>query len=385
MAADLIDFGRRDAAPIVLANPRLPADAVRPVVEYLLARGEWRGHVAIASSGTTTQVPGRNKWVVLSREALLESARAVNAWLDSGSADVWVRPLPDFHVGGLGIHARAFLSAPGSWRSPNGTRGFRERARIERATLTALVPAQVFDLTAAGQRSPAHLRAAVVGGGAIDSVLYEKARSLGWPLLPSYGLSECASQVATARGDLPDLRLLPHVTAATTEEGRLRLRSRALFSGYLFVESGRAWFEDPKEDGAFLSEDCGDVHAGCLRVYGRIGDRVKVGGENVDVARLERLLGVLAGEHGLGPGRSRVARGPGRSAWKRSRARRPVGSAGAGPSGCRSVQPARASVRAGTAGRAVREVPLSALGKVLRAELASRLGRAGGEEWFEIT
>ena len=38
----------------------------------------------------------------------------------------------------------------------------------------------------------------MTGGGALDPSLYKQARDLGWPLLPSYGLTECGSQVATA-------------------------------------------------------------------------------------------------------------------------------------------------------------------------------------------
>ena len=73
------------------------------------------------------------------------------------------------------------------------------RRRMPRSS--SLVPAQVLDLVRAGLRPPPVLRAIVVGGGAISAELYRDARALGWPVLPSYGMTECCSQIATATHD----------------------------------------------------------------------------------------------------------------------------------------------------------------------------------------
>ena len=43
------------------------------------------------------------------------------------------------------------------------------------------------------------------GGGAVSDELYRDARALGWRVLPSYGMTECCSQVATALSDSPEL------------------------------------------------------------------------------------------------------------------------------------------------------------------------------------
>ena len=65
-----------------------------------------RGHIFVATSGTSGDV----KLVALSKDAILASAAAVNARLGARREDVWCCVLPTFHVGGLGIHARAFLT-----------------------------------------------------------------------------------------------------------------------------------------------------------------------------------------------------------------------------------------------------------------------------------
>lgn len=370
----MIAFDDPDDFPRVLANPRMPAEAVAPLQGFLASEERWRGLIAVASSGTTGSVPGRNKWVLLSRTAILTSAHGVNRWFQSDASDVWAQPLPEFHVGGLGILARAFLSGARVVRLPEwNPEKFAQAVHEEKATLSSLVPAQLFDLVGHGLRGSESLRGIVIGGGALDEDLRRQAWDLGWPVLPSYGLSECASQVATARDRDGELGVLPHVEIDVSAEGRLRLRSEALLTGYVFVENGACTFVDPKVDGAFLSEDLGEVAQGKLHLRGRVDDRIKVGGENVDLARLDRLLAGLARDWGFAPGEIALV---------------PVDDARLG----KTVQLAAKRARAADALalidqfnnrvlpferiRACREVetiPLSALGKILRGELARLL------------
>ena len=342
--------------PILLLNPRLP------VKERSLYESAWRaasarspasllensllensllqnsllknGAVALATSGTS----GVLKLVVLDRLALLASAEAVNSHLASNRDDVWLKTLPDFHVGGLSIFARAHLSGATvvETRSDERTGSptwaaklFVAQAFAKKATLASLVPAQIFDLVRAGLRSPPSLRAVIVGGGGLSANLYHEARCLGWPLLPSYGLTECGSTVAIAplepapsitnepatveplwdaklnsrqRASAPALEFLPHIEARVVDgEGHLEIKSPALLRGYIFVhdkpnmlnEYGDIRFDDPKRDGWFKTEDRARLlpphRQGARRVeiLGRSGDFVKIGGESVDIARLE--------------------------------------------------------------------------------------------------
>lgn len=240
------------------------------------------GHVWLATSGTS----GLLKLTALSKRALLASAAAVNRHLDAGAHDVWLCVLPTFHVGGLGIHARAYLS---------GARVVT--AGWEGVTLASLVPAQVSDLVRDRVAPPDSLRAVVVGGGALSADLHETARALGWPLLPSYGMTECSSQVATASHGSTDLLLLDHVDARIEPDGRLALRSDALFTGYATEEG----FVDPKIDGWFITDDVATLDGRVLRVEGRRGDFVKIGGESVDLSRLDRILAEIHADAAVFP------------------------------------------------------------------------------------
>jgi o-succinylbenzoate---CoA ligase len=255
----------------VLLNPRMPAEE-RAALER--AMPPLPGHVFVATSGTS----GAIKLVALSKDAILASAAAVNARLGARREDVWCCVLPTFHVGGLGIHARAFVTGSRVVTMPWDPHAF---ARTE-ATLASLVPAQVHDLVRLGVPPPPSLRLILVGGGAFDS-----SSAPGWPVLASYGMSECASTVA-----VEDV-LLSHLDARVENDGRLAFRGASLLSGYVYADGT---FVDPKVDGWFVSEDLGAVDGRVLHVHGRAGELVKIGGESVDLGRLDRILREIAGD-----------------------------------------------------------------------------------------
>jgi O-succinylbenzoic acid--CoA ligase len=266
----------------LLLNPRMPAEERARLESFVV---ELPRHVWLATSGTT----GALKLTALSKEALLASAAAVNRHLQSDARDVWCSVLPTFHVGGLGIEARAFLSGARVMRMEWDPRVFAAAG----ATLASLVPAQVRDLVDLRLAAPSVLRGIVVGGGALPSALYDEARARGWPVLPSYGMTETCSQVATAGPASPELVLLDHVEARAEADGRLAFRGASLLTGY-GTEDG---FIDPKVGGWFVTEDLGKVDGRTLQVEGRRGDFIKIGGESVDLARLEAILATIAGLH----------------------------------------------------------------------------------------
>ena len=159
------------------------------------------------------------------------------------------------------------------------------------ATLSSLVPAQVYDLVQRGLSPPKTLRAIMVGGGAIHAELQSQAQKLGWPLLASYGLTECASSVALACASSPaDMMLLPHVEAELNSKGLLRLKSAALLTLYALQTSEGIRYHDPKVEGWFTTEDRGEIQKGILKVLGRSAHGIKIGGEKVDLLALERAL-----------------------------------------------------------------------------------------------
>src|SRR5205823_14570109 len=86
--------------------------------------------------------------------------------------------------------------------------------------------------------------------------------------------------------------LLPHLEARSDSDGRLAFRGASLFTGY-GTEGGLI---DPKVGGWFVTEDLGEVNGRTVQVRGRAGDFIKIGGESVDLNRLDSILRYIAGD-----------------------------------------------------------------------------------------
>lgn len=301
MKRNLIDAWDSDTTEILI-NPRIPEEQRLKVGEQL-QKLELRSHFWLATSGSSASSNISPKWVALSKTAVLCSAKAVNDHLQATRNDRWVHALPYFHVGGLGILARAHLLGcqvvqyQAKW-NPNA---FQICCSEHSATLTALVPTQLYDLVQKQLIAPKSLRGAIIGGGALSAALYWAAKALNWNPLPSYGLSECASQVATAPLDslqskkFPFLKFLPHICAvAQTEDSCLKLRSAALLTTYGLITERETYLQDPKKDEWFATEDIVLLQGDSVKIEGRKTDVVKIGGENVNVGLLNSLLETLS-------------------------------------------------------------------------------------------
>ena len=283
---------RKRTAGQVLQNPRDPLPGGGPKLKA--------GQIGFATSGST----GTPSVVVHTRQTLETSARAVNNWLATAASDVWLRVLPDFHVGGYQIGVRAMLSGSriisdeAKWDAQRFVKAVGEEA----VTLSALVPAQVVDLVKRGLRAPAGIRAVMVGGGPLDEQQRLAALALGWPLLRTYGATETASQVATeCIGAAGDLMLLPHwearvmpaagLTVANDKAGLLELRGAALALGrFVRKEQAWLWHKLPDAAGWWQTADQVILSGRKLTFLGRADRVVKVLGELVNLEAVEAAL-----------------------------------------------------------------------------------------------
>ncbi|HET7774806.1 MAG TPA: AMP-binding protein, partial [Azospira sp.] len=158
----------------------------------------------------------------------------------------------------------------------------------------SLVPAMLDRLLEAGV-APGHLRYVLIGGAALSRSLFQRASAAGWPLCVSYGLSECAAQVATWVHPPLDAwqegRVGPPLAgfrADLGEDGRLRLAGPQVMWGYLNaeLEAGRGL-----DRGRLLTGDLARLEAdGGLSLLGRADDMLVSGGVNVHPAEVEAVL-----------------------------------------------------------------------------------------------
>ena len=247
------------------------------------------GHRFFKTSGSS----GEEKWIALSEKALEWSARSVIEALEISESDVLGLVLPRIHVGGYGLVLRAKLSRAslvefeGRWDA----RSFASWCEEQAVTVLSLVPTQVYDLMVGKIQAAKSLRVIVVGGGALEDELCMAARALGWPVLPSYGMTETSSQIATGDG----LPLLPG-WEARVEEGRLALKGGGLLSAVIRRQGTSFESVDPKVDGWFLTNDRAEVTSTGLRILGRSDRLVKVLGELIDLDELERFWSDVLGE-----------------------------------------------------------------------------------------
>jgi len=207
--------------------------------------------------------------------------------------------LPLFHTGGLSILARSFIGNYSSIRTMAWEPlKWHKEVQDRQITLSSLVPTQVYDLVKCNLQAPTRLRAVVVGGSNLSFDLYKKARALNWPLLPSYGLTEASSQVATAElSSLKkticnlSLKILSHMQIKA-HKNDLWIKSPSLLKFYFDLKTKKLY--DPKENLWFKTDDNGEKKGDYLYIRGKRGDRIKILGETVDIKPLSELIESLS-------------------------------------------------------------------------------------------
>src|SRR5690606_29685378 len=108
--------------------------------------------------------------------------------------------------------------------------------------------------------APPNLKGVFVGGGELRNQLYLSATRLGWPLLPTYGMTEACSQVATALPGSQQLKVLEHVQVFIGDNARIGLKGESMArSAYEWREE--TWVLKPllDEQEVYWTQDCGEI------------------------------------------------------------------------------------------------------------------------------
>ena len=306
-----------------------------------------QSHIFIASSGTSSQDFSQRKLLAIAKSAFLTAAESANQFLQTNKNETWLKILPDFHVGGLSILARAYLNEQNvlDLNSQNQNHNtnktpvsqdwhwdaveFCQQISDFNIQLCSLVPTQIYDLVQAKLNAPKCVRLILVGGAKLETNLYFSARNLGWPLLPSFGMSELGSQIATAElsslsekmmqtitidtlstkemhptqfneeklfsknSYFPDYKILNHIKAKTNQDGFLCFQSKSLFTAYVSTEKDKCVWQTPEldSDNFWISSDTGKVLDGSkLQVLARDNERIKIAGEAINLQNLDAIL-----------------------------------------------------------------------------------------------
>jgi O-succinylbenzoic acid--CoA ligase len=300
-AAAAIDGLGTDADLLSLDEPATDAEALSAVRPEPFDLPEWELSdplVVLFTSGTT----GDPDAVVLTLGNVLASATASAFRLGLRPDDCWHVPLPMYHMGGLAPVYRSVLYGT----ALSVQRGFDPAAtlsalRAADATAVSLVPTMLERLLEAGTLPD--LRFVLLGGAVCPAALLERAHERGVPVAPTYGMTEAASQIATARPeearDRPESVGNPVMFAEVTvvddagavcdpgERGELVVSGPMVTPGYLDAErTAEAFCSRGLRTGDLGHRDAG----GRLYVHGRADDLIVTGGENVDPAEVADAL-----------------------------------------------------------------------------------------------
>src|SRR5205814_59476 len=187
-------------------------------------------HSLIFTSGST----GAPRPVELTFANHHASALASAERLGVDPDDRWLCPLPLFHVGGLAVLLRSAIYGTTAVVHERFDPA-RVRATLEsgEASLVSLVPTMLARLRDAGLRRAPALRALLLGGGPAPADLVDWAAREGLPVMPTYGMTETASQIATAAPGERAGRPLPGVDLRIGESEEILVRGPMVAKGAL--------------------------------------------------------------------------------------------------------------------------------------------------------
>ncbi len=252
-------------------------------------------HLLMATSGTG----GQPRVVELTGQNLRSSVLASRERLGLERNDLWLACLPVHHIGGLAIFLRcAQAGATALLMEDFDPVAVLDALVNQQVSHISLVPAMLHRLldTDRNFHPPASLKVVLLGGAAAPPDLVQAALHQGWPLCPTYGLTETTSQVATLCP--PPRRWKQGCVGAPLKHAEIRIDQH---SGAIKVRGASVAEYARDSDGRrqkLLDEqgwlDTGDLgsldETGMLYIIGRGDDVLISGGENIHPRMLEQEL-----------------------------------------------------------------------------------------------
>ncbi|RXK49414.1 o-succinylbenzoate--CoA ligase [Halorientalis pallida] len=252
------------------------------------------------TSGTT----GQPKGVRLTVGNIVASAMASAFRLGVTPGDRWLCCLPTYHMGGLAPVVRSALY--GSTVVIQREFEAAETAEIldeYGVTGVSLVPTMLTRLLGAGWEPSEQLRFVLLGGAPASEELLARCWDRNVPACPTYGMTETASQIATATpqqaashdGTVGQSLVNTTVTlvdgdgdpVGPGETGELVVDGPTVTPGYLDPEvTDDAFGPHGLHTGDIGSRD----EDGRLWIHNRVDDRIVTGGENVDPGEVVAVL-----------------------------------------------------------------------------------------------
>lgn len=268
----------RSGATAVLVSAGLPDDQTARQIQDA-AQEDRPSQSILFTSGSS----GTPKGVRLTPSNWEAAASVSISRLGHGPDSRWLCPLPLHHVGGLSIVYRTIAAGGAIVLAPEPADLVAWMGRVHFASM---VPTQLYRALERRTEAFTNKPVVLIGGGRSEPDLLDSAEAAGMTVLPTYGMTETTSQVATARPGDPERRLMPldGVEVRIGADDRIEVKGPTVSPGYVGGPE--------RADGDwFTTSDLGSIEPdGSLVALGR-ADRVIIsGGEKVDPAVVESAI-----------------------------------------------------------------------------------------------
>ncbi len=242
----------------------------------------------------TSGSEGPPKLAALSVNNFYKNALGTLSTLHLELPSSWLLSLPLFHVSGIAILFRCLASGQSITLCSSPLLEALQDPMVSHASF---VPTQLIRLLQEKPKFP-FLRCALLGGAPIPYDLFIQGIKQNIPLFATYGMTEMASQIATACHEVhpPVLHFgkpLPYRDIKIDETGEILVRGDCLFLGYV----GSSGITRPSTlEGWFPTKDLGNLSSeGFLIWKGRKDHLFICGGENVYPEEIEKALCEIEG------------------------------------------------------------------------------------------
>ena len=243
----------------------------------------------------TSGSSGKPKAVELNLENIETSSHISQENLKVSKNDIWLLCMPPFHAGGLSIIFRSLI-----YRNKIYIENSFDAPRVidlimnRKVSIISLVPTMLFKIIklmkSNSLKAPKEFNFVLCGGANVPNDLIINAKNVGILVIPTYGMTETSSQIATASPldkMIPDSsvgKVLKKIKIKFNQNNEILIQSK-IVAKYYNDESSFSWLNTG--DTGYIDDE------NYLYITGRVDDLIISGGENINPLEIEKIINTL--------------------------------------------------------------------------------------------